>query len=370
MLQKRLPRIGACLCAAALLFSMTAALAASPQPETVHASLWKGNYISIDGVPICFTDQQGVRAIPFTYEGTVYIPLQTASEWLGCDAVWDEQARTVTLTSGQEVYYRDKWLDQPTDSSKEAGDLWRQQYAHDYQYGLDVELRPDVTVFLDGEAKTFTTVNGTPIYPALLRGEIYLPVRGVGELLGKEVHWQAERLNADGLELWKVEVEDLYAPMPQLSQPCLIQLYDTPTAQQLDEVQAYIDQAQALYDKALAAAEDFRACDSMTREEAISRLETIAGYADALRALPEPGGGFFQYQHESLTATVWALSVFDIATLLNVLQYPELRTMEEFLAYDSLGSNPFVESMFCWRGAIIQAQERLDEMRAQLLKGQ
>lgn len=51
------------------------------------------------------------------------------------------------------------------------------------------EIRPDFTVKIDGEVRTFKNVNGEVVYPMLYEGTTYLPVRAIGELMGKTVYW-------------------------------------------------------------------------------------------------------------------------------------------------------------------------------------
>lgn len=54
---------------------------------------------------------------------------------------------------------------------------------------IEAELRPDFTVVIDGEERTFRDVNGTEVYPVLYEGTTYLPVRAIGEIMGKTVYW-------------------------------------------------------------------------------------------------------------------------------------------------------------------------------------
>lgn len=54
---------------------------------------------------------------------------------------------------------------------------------------IKVQLSPNITVKLNGEAQTMADVNGNPVYPVLNGGTTYLPVRAVSGMLGIGVDW-------------------------------------------------------------------------------------------------------------------------------------------------------------------------------------
>ncbi len=54
---------------------------------------------------------------------------------------------------------------------------------------IEAELRPDFTIKVDGKTQTFKNANGDVVYPLLYDGTTYLPVRAIGELMGKTVYW-------------------------------------------------------------------------------------------------------------------------------------------------------------------------------------
>lgn len=54
---------------------------------------------------------------------------------------------------------------------------------------VTAQLRPDMTILIDGTARTFYAANGQQVHPILCNGTTYLPVRAIGELMGKLVDW-------------------------------------------------------------------------------------------------------------------------------------------------------------------------------------
>jgi len=54
---------------------------------------------------------------------------------------------------------------------------------------IKAQLRQDFTVVIDGEEKVFKNVQGEQVYPLLYNGTTYLPIRAIGEIMGKTVYW-------------------------------------------------------------------------------------------------------------------------------------------------------------------------------------
>lgn len=57
---------------------------------------------------------------------------------------------------------------------------------------ITAELRPDITVELNGTRQSLKDGSGNAVYPILYNGSTYLPIRAVGELAGMRVNWDSK----------------------------------------------------------------------------------------------------------------------------------------------------------------------------------
>lgn len=59
---------------------------------------------------------------------------------------------------------------------------------------IQAELRPDFKIVIDGTTRTFKNAQGETVSPILYNGSTYLPLRAIGELMGKTVNWDENTL--------------------------------------------------------------------------------------------------------------------------------------------------------------------------------
>ena len=54
---------------------------------------------------------------------------------------------------------------------------------------VTAEVRPSVAILVDGVERTFYDASGKEVHAIYYNGTHYLPVRAIGELMGKNVNW-------------------------------------------------------------------------------------------------------------------------------------------------------------------------------------
>lgn len=148
--------------------------AAAAEITTVTAKISPEVAVVIDGVSRTFYDVSGKEVHPVAYNGTNYLPVRAIGELMGKNVNWDQSTKTISLTS-------------PRTAASVKGSPDNDASAKN----ISAELRPDFTVIVDGTKRTFKDEQGNIVYPLLNDGTTYLPVRAIGELMGKNVSWNS-----------------------------------------------------------------------------------------------------------------------------------------------------------------------------------
>lgn len=136
----------------------------------------------VEGVKTSCWDANGVEIPVLTYKESTYVPLRSVGQWMGKEVGWDASNRTITLQGSV------------APNVERANTFYADSV-------LDVTPSPDVKVVVDGTARSFTGADGNPVYPLLVNGSAYLPLRAIGELLGMEVFWIQVDSNSDEIFL-------------------------------------------------------------------------------------------------------------------------------------------------------------------------
>lgn len=125
-------------------------------------------HLHVDGIPVSVS--------PFASGGTTYLPVRAVGEALGMDVRWDGPTHTVYISDPTEPSTTNSNTSSTTVTGKQTIDV-------DY---LDIKL------VVNGKEVTPKDANGKVVEPFAYNGTTYLPVRAVGEALGKSVRWDGE----------------------------------------------------------------------------------------------------------------------------------------------------------------------------------
>ncbi len=167
MKKNRLIKTTACAMA------LSAALTVSAFAATnVTATLRPDVTVRIDGVACDFYNAQGKEVHPILYNGTTYIPLRAVGELMGKNVNWDGTTGTASLGG-----------------TRTTGNVTGTPDTAAKRTDVTFTLRPEYHIVIDGTERTFVNANGTKVDPAIYNGSIYLPLRAIGEIMGKTVSW-------------------------------------------------------------------------------------------------------------------------------------------------------------------------------------
>lgn len=172
------------------------AAAIDPAGTQVTVEVRPSVTIVIDGAERNFFNAAGEQVYTVYYNGTHYLPVRAIGELMGKNVNWDGASKTITLSGPRTA----------APVSGTVGDKPR-------DFNATAQLRPDIRLVVDGTARTFTDAKGNPAYPLLWEGTNYLPVRAIGELMGKRTDWDGgnRRITLTGDEL-PVTDADTFGP--------------------------------------------------------------------------------------------------------------------------------------------------------------
>ena len=145
----------------------------------VHATVYL-DPVFVEGRQVYCWTPDGKQTNYLSYNGTTYIPIRTAGEWMGKNVAWDEASKTITLSGTSEKVYHNQ-------TEYEADDQTLEKLRNE---GMTVKLRDDIKVVVDGKTQDFKNAKGEAVYPINYNNMNYLPVRNIGELLGMTVTYQ------------------------------------------------------------------------------------------------------------------------------------------------------------------------------------
>lgn len=140
----------------------------------VTAQLSPNISIVVDGAARTFYNATGSEVYPIVYNGTTYLPIRAIGELMGKNVNWDQSSLTVSISG-----------------TRTAGAVSGTPDTAAVTQNVTGDIRSDVTIMVDGIRQNFTDVNGNAVYPMIYNGSVYLPIRAIGNLMGKNVSWDS-----------------------------------------------------------------------------------------------------------------------------------------------------------------------------------
>ena len=178
-------RVGALILCGALATG-TLLMSAGAVNTNVTAQLSPNINVVVDSTTRTFYNAGGAEVHPIVYNGTTYLPLRAIGQLMGKNVNWDQTTMTASLSGTR----TDGGVSGTPDNAAVNQDV-------------AAVISTDITVKVDGVTRTFSNVNGTTVYPLVYNGSIYLPLRSIGTLMGKNVSWDGTTstatLSSDGL---------------------------------------------------------------------------------------------------------------------------------------------------------------------------
>lgn len=165
-------RLGGLALGLALLISSLTVAAGAAEVSNVTVEMRPNVEIVVDGVSRTFYNVKGQEVHPLYYQGTHYLPVRAIGELMGKNVNWDQSTLTISLAG-----------------TRTAGAVQGTPDTDARVRNITAQIRPDFSITVDGVKRTFTDAQGKTVYPMLYEGTNYLPVRAIGELMGKSVSW-------------------------------------------------------------------------------------------------------------------------------------------------------------------------------------
>ncbi len=128
--------------------------------------------VVVDGAARTFYNAGGEEVHPIAYNGTTYLPIRAIGELMDKNVNWDQSSLTVSISG-----------------ARTAADVAGTPDRNAMEHSITAALWPDITVMVDGVERTFTDAQSRTVYPLVYNGSVYLPVRAIGNLMGKNVSW-------------------------------------------------------------------------------------------------------------------------------------------------------------------------------------
>lgn len=145
--------------------------------ESVSAILNKEISIMYNNELKEFSDVNGTKVDPISYNFTTYLPVRAISALFDIPVDWDGENNKVLVGKGSVVTSTVKSVDDFKKGNNEE---------------IKLTLSKSLKVDYKDEIQTFKDANGNIVYPLSYNGTTYLPVRAISNMYGASIEWNEE----------------------------------------------------------------------------------------------------------------------------------------------------------------------------------
>jgi len=141
--------------------------------------------IIMDGQEEIFCDVNNEVVYPIIYNGSTYLPVRAISVLMGENIEWDAYSKTVFM--GKTLSNPNKVMRPMTTTSGITDETMRLIRPNPAM--ISAYLRPNFLIMYDFEVLTFNDEQGNQVFPIVVYGSVYLPIRAISGIMNQTIEW-------------------------------------------------------------------------------------------------------------------------------------------------------------------------------------
>lgn len=148
--------------------------------------------IIVRGTERIFRDVNNEIVFPIIYNGSTYLPVRAVSGIMEEDIEWDGENKIIFM--GRTFANPNKLNYKPADPKEESstslsGGVGIIDFVKPNPAMISAYLRPNFLIAYDFEFQVFKDERGNPVYPIVVNGSTYLPIRAVSQIMKDTIDW-------------------------------------------------------------------------------------------------------------------------------------------------------------------------------------
>lgn len=267
----------------ALASAATLAIAACVCFAADTAKVYRGEIYAEGRATFAVSEAGGV--VPFlSYNDSTYIPIRSASGWMGKNIKWDGATKTITIDGKTEPNFISTIKEGQLDRVTVSGNV-------------EVAVQRDVKIILDGAVQSFKNQRGEAVYPIMYNDINYLPLRNIGEMTDMDVKWVriSTALNGDTHDMvfigtkmtdaQKQEAVDYIAGQSELAKKADMFLKEIRLNAQKADVSQLVIELDSTYEKMMSAEKPTAKVAEYTYNRGMQSLAELRAQCEKMKKL-------------------------------------------------------------------------------------